>query len=141
MGTREPLKFRGSSSAANGWARLRTNWGSKKLGLCWKILMSKSFKYDFQGWAVGLETVLSSPKAKFHFLSVKNCRNIVLESNDIIWSGFLAKFNANCPPLMILNKKYSFIKYEKFRFSGVYSGNFWVKSFVCNQEQKCKIEI
>jgi len=103
--------------------------------------MSKSFKYDFQGWAVGLETVLSSPKAKFHFLSVKNCRNIVLESNYIIWSGFLAKFNANCPPLMILNKKYSFIKYEKFRFSGVYSGNFWVKSFVCNQEQKCKIEI
>merc|ERR1711860_82811 len=128
MGTREPLKFRGSSLAASGWARLRTNWGSKKLGLCWKILMSKSFKYDFQGWAVGLEIVISTPKAKFHFFSSpKKRRNIVLEWNYVLWSGFLAKFNANCPPLMILNKNIILSNMNNLGFQGVfYSGYFRV---------------
>ena len=55
-----------------------------------------------QGRAVGMEIVLSTPNAKFHFFFyLKKCRNIVLERNYVIWSGNLTKFSANCPPLFI----------------------------------------
>ena len=58
---------------------------------------------NHQGWAVGAEIVLSTPNAEFHFFfNPKKSRNIVLVRNYVIWSGILAKFSANCLPLLMI---------------------------------------
>jgi len=69
----------------------------------------KSFKYDFQGWAVGWEIVISTPKAKFHFFSSpKKRRNIVLEWKYVLWSVDFSEIQLQPPNLDFLNKKIFF---------------------------------